>query len=53
MSSAVLEAFVVHEQFYPAVIYLSTDKMCLAVMYNFASGIPAPGWSPESPIPLN
>ena len=29
------EAFAVHEQFYPAVIYLSTDKICLAVMYNF------------------
>jgi len=29
-------AYVVHEQFYPAVVYLSTDKMCLAVMYNFA-----------------
>ncbi|CAJ1441293.1 unnamed protein product, partial [Effrenium voratum] len=31
----VAHAFVVHEQFYPAVIYLSTDKICLAVMYNF------------------
>eukprot|EP00434_Breviolum_minutum_P040254 symbB.v1.2.035763.t1/scaffold4890.1/size33415/4 len=31
----VAHAFAVHEQFYPAVIYLSTDKICLAVMYNF------------------
>lgn len=32
----VAHAYVAHEQFYPAVVYLSTDKMCLAVMYNFA-----------------
>lgn len=32
-------AYVVHEQFYPAVVYLSTDKMCLAVMYNFAFAV--------------
>jgi len=32
----VSHAYVAHEQFYPAVVYLSTDKMCLAVMYNFA-----------------
>lgn len=36
VAGVVAHAFVVHEQFYPAVIYLSTDKMCLAVMYNFA-----------------
>mmetsp|Transcript_32958 Transcript_32958/g.70970 ORF Transcript_32958/g.70970 Transcript_32958/m.70970 type:complete len:688 (+) Transcript_32958:230-2293(+) len=28
-------AYVVHEQFFPAVVHLSTDKVCLAVMYNF------------------
>ena len=33
--TAKFQAFAVHEQFYPAVIYLSTDKICLAVMYNF------------------
>merc|ERR1719197_754580 len=32
----VTHAYVAHEQFYPAVVYLSTDKMCLAVMYNFS-----------------
>lgn len=32
-------AYVVHEQFYPAVVYLSTDKMCLAVIYNFAFAV--------------
>ena len=36
---ATSKAFAVHEQFYPAVIYLSTDKICLAVMYNF---VPSP-----------
>jgi len=35
----VAHAYVVHEQFYPAVVYLSTDKMCLAIMYNFAFAI--------------
>eukprot|EP00931_Biecheleriopsis_adriatica_P101707 TRINITY_DN76793_c0_g1_i1.p1 TRINITY_DN76793_c0_g1~~TRINITY_DN76793_c0_g1_i1.p1 ORF type:complete len:595 (-),score=117.51 TRINITY_DN76793_c0_g1_i1:94-1878(-) len=35
----VAHAYVVHEQFYPAVVYLSTDKMCLAVMYNFAFAV--------------
>mmetsp|Transcript_93902 Transcript_93902/g.265703 ORF Transcript_93902/g.265703 Transcript_93902/m.265703 type:complete len:616 (-) Transcript_93902:62-1909(-) len=32
----IAHAYVAHEQFYPAVVYLSTDKMCLAVFYNFA-----------------
>lgn len=36
VSGIVTHAYVVHEQFYPAVVYLSTDKMCLAAMYNFA-----------------
>lgn len=32
----VSHAYVSHEQFYPAVVYLSTDKISLAIMYNFA-----------------
>lgn len=32
----ITHAYVAHEQWYPAVVYLSTDKMCLAFMYNFA-----------------
>lgn len=36
VAGVVAHAYVGHEQFYPAVVYLSTDKMCLAVMYNFA-----------------
>eukprot|EP00927_Polykrikos_kofoidii_P027303 TRINITY_DN24070_c0_g3_i2.p1 TRINITY_DN24070_c0_g3~~TRINITY_DN24070_c0_g3_i2.p1 ORF type:complete len:702 (+),score=113.45 TRINITY_DN24070_c0_g3_i2:101-2206(+) len=36
VTGIVAHAYVAHEQFYPAVVYLSTDKMCLAVMYNFA-----------------
>lgn len=36
VAGVVAHAYVAHEQFYPAVVYLSTDKMCLAVMYNFA-----------------
>lgn len=36
VSGVISHAYVVHEQFYPAVVYLSTDKMCLAIMYNFA-----------------
>ena len=29
-------AYITYEQFYPAVVYLSTDKISLAIMYNFA-----------------
>merc|ERR1719197_398277 len=36
VTGIIAHAYVAHEQFYPAVVYLSTDKMCLAVMYNFA-----------------
>jgi len=36
VAGVMAHAYVAHEQFYPAVVYLSTDKMCLAVMYNFA-----------------
>jgi len=36
VAGVITHAYVAHEQFYPAVVYLSTDKMCLAVMYNFA-----------------
>jgi len=35
VGGVVTHAYVAHEQFYPAVVHLSTDKMCLAVMYNF------------------
>lgn len=35
----ITHAYVAHEQWYPAVVYLSTDKMCLAVMYNFAFAV--------------
>lgn len=31
----VLHAWSVHEQFYPAVIHLSSDKLSLALLYNF------------------
>jgi len=36
VAGIVSHAYVTHEQFYPAVVYLSTDKICLAIMYNFA-----------------
>ncbi|CEM26902.1 unnamed protein product [Vitrella brassicaformis CCMP3155] len=29
-------AYITYEEFYPAVVYLSTDKISLGVMYNFA-----------------
>mmetsp|Transcript_8614 Transcript_8614/g.15462 ORF Transcript_8614/g.15462 Transcript_8614/m.15462 type:complete len:558 (-) Transcript_8614:106-1779(-) len=32
----VTHAYIAYEQFYPAVTYMSTDKVTLAVMYNFA-----------------
>jgi len=36
VAGIVSHAYVTHEQFYPAVVYLSTDKICLAIMYNCA-----------------